>query len=227
MLHCTAKYFGDSPPPSAQEYYHRVRGNISMSFETTVIGIVITPRTFGARVKLSPEQLRLWGGDDEKSMGKSPKNEKLLTSQKNDEDEGEALSALTVAMAHTSIQNRTEVTDKTTPAPVKKRSPRYFPNCQASLVNSSSDVAVDPDFHPVSGAGRKAHMTLGVAPGESAVTTGFDLLEVVELESQSGEWPTYEGSRGWLRNYGEGRWVLYMKNKITVGSLFSTVYNFP
>ncbi|XP_034251028.1 2',3'-cyclic-nucleotide 3'-phosphodiesterase-like isoform X2 [Thrips palmi] len=222
MLHCTAKYFGSSPDESSKEYFREVKGNITMNFETTVIGIVFTPRTFGARLKLSQEQLKLWGGDDD---GKA----KMKTVLKNEiarSNEDDRVSSLNSAMAHHSIQcdsNNLATTDSK--LPMKKKSARYFPNSQASLVYLTTKSEEDPDFHPVSGRGSRAHMTLGIAPGESAVTTGYDLLEVVKLEEEEKDWPTYPTTRGWLRDYGENRWVLYMKNKITVETLFAGVYS--
>ena len=41
------------------------------------------------------------------------------------------------------------------------------------------------DFSPVSGKGRRAHITLGTAKGVSPVQTGFDLLEAVSFEQNA------------------------------------------
>lgn len=226
MLHCTAKYFGKTPPSPAIEYFQEVKKSITMAFETTVIGLVFTPRTFGARLKLSPNQLELWGGDDEqKQVTRESFNSSTegTSPNKSSQKESDSITSLNSAMTQKLVLNESE---KDFEAPIKKKSPRYFPNCQASLVYPTENLSEDPDFQPVTGPGRKAHMTLGIAPGQSAVTTGYDLLEIVELEKMQKEWKTYEVSRGWLRDYGENRWVLYMKNKITVNSLFSGVYNF-
>lgn len=220
MLHCTAKYFGSTPDESAKKYFNEVKGNITMSFETTVIGIVITPRTFGARLKLSQAQLKLWDQDDDGT----PKTKRKL--KKGNSGSNEKLNQTTSAMAQLSTQCNTDKNTSICPSPTKKKSARYFPNSQASLVYSTNKSEDEPDFHPVSGRGSRAHMTLGIAPGESAVTTGYDLLEVVKLEEEEkDDWPTYPTTRGWLRDYGEHRWVLYMNNKITVESLFAGVYS--
>lgn len=223
MLHCTAKYFGSSPDESAQAYFRDVKGNITMSFETTVIGIVFTPRTFGARLKLSQKQLELWGGDDDE---KAKVKTTLKTENASSNDEYDQISSLNSAMAQHSLQCDLNDLATTDAKPqMKKKSARYFPNSQASLVYLTQKSEDEPDFHPVSGRGSRAHMTLGIAPGESAVTTGYDLLEVVKLEEEEKKWPTHPTSRGWLRDYGESRWVLYMNNKITVESLFAGVYS--
>ncbi|KAK3913843.1 2',3'-cyclic-nucleotide 3'-phosphodiesterase [Frankliniella fusca] len=227
MLHCTAKYFGANPPPSSEKYFTVVKENITMAFETTVIGLVFTPRTFGARLKLSSEQLKLWGGDDTTNSFREIKPSSIKENGSNQSLQQDSMSSLSSAMAEKLVLNDSERSIvPPCPSTTKEKSPRYFPNCQASLVYPTENASDDPDFHPVSGEGRKAHMTLGIAPGESAVTTGYDLLEIVELEKQVKDWKTYEVSRGWLRDYGENRWVLYMKNKITVNSLFAGVYNF-
>lgn len=223
MLHCTAKYFGSSPDDLAKEYFKEVKGNITMSYETTVIGIVFTPRTFGARLKLSEKQLKLWGGDDDKkpNIKTTVKRDSISSNEEHDQT-----SSLNLAMSQHSIQgDSNDLITEGKNCVLKKKSARYFPNSQASLVYLTTKSDDEPDFHPVSGRGSRAHMTLGIAPGESAVTTGYDLLEVVELEEEKKDWPTYSTARGWLRDYGENRWVLYMKNKITVDSLFAGVYN--
>lgn len=242
MLHCTANYFGDCPSPALKEYFGRIKENITMNFENTVIGLVITPRTFGVRLKLSSEQLLLWGGDDNEKKAKDLsiiKERKAADSFRIEsfEDGRDSVSSLSSALASQLIENAPEEAERslnttalgnTKSTVLRKKSSRYFPNCQASLVCLSSKPNVgEPDFHPVTGPGRKAHMTIGVAPGESAVTTGYDLLEIVDLEEQGREWPTYSTPRGWLRDYGEGRWVLYMNNKIFVDSMFAGVYVLP
>ncbi|KAJ1529849.1 hypothetical protein ONE63_006586 [Megalurothrips usitatus] len=223
MLHCTAKYFGDAPTDLDKKFFNDVKGNITMSYETTVIGLFFTPRTFGARLRLSSEQLKLWGGDNENKKAVLKENKEVGHSPSKDHSHGSASGA--------SIQSKDSEYSDANSSVAKfqtkhMKSARYFPNCQASLAYLTANASDEPDFQPVTGPGRKAHMTLGVAPGVSAVTTGYDLLDIVELEAERKDWPTYPCSRGWLRDYGEGRWVLYMRNSITVDGLFAGVYNF-
>jgi len=67
------------------------------------------------------------------------------------------------------------------------------------------------NFQPTSGKGSRAHLTLGCAPNVSAVTTGWDLVDLIKLETaNSSSVQTYDlPDGGWLRNYGDGQWVIY------------------
>lgn len=84
-------------------------------------------------------------------------------------------------------------------------------------------------FHPTSGRGSRAHLTLACAPNVKPVTTGFDLIRAVRCEqhalvydSQKPETYTVDG--GILRNYGNGVWVVYPQSEVFVSSLFSAFY---
>nr|CAD7455020.1 unnamed protein product [Timema tahoe] len=124
MLHCTAKFCLGGKVPGSSEYASKeeVVDSCGRSYPLQIVGLLMTPRTFGARVKLEKEQLTLWG---------------------------------------------------------------------TSLASSGQ---FEPSFHPTSGTGSKAHVTLGCAEGVEAVTTGLDLEEIVACESEpdiGGSCPTY------------------------------------
>lgn len=84
-------------------------------------------------------------------------------------------------------------------------------------------------FHPTSGKGSRAHLTLACAPDIKPVTTGFDLIRAVRAEqyalncdNQEPAMYTIEG--GILRNYGNGIWVVYPQCEVFVSSLFSAFH---
>ncbi|XP_068192445.1 2',3'-cyclic-nucleotide 3'-phosphodiesterase [Antennarius striatus] len=73
--------------------------------------------------------------------------------------------------------------------------------------------------------GSRAHVTLGCADGVEPVQTGLDLLEILALqqEGQQGEL-VEEMGLGSLAYYGEGRWLLSLREPICAPACFSSFY---
>lgn len=73
--------------------------------------------------------------------------------------------------------------------------------------------------------GSRAHVTLGCAEGVEPVQTGLDLLEILALqqEGQQGEL-IEEMELGSLTYYGEGRWLLALREPICAPACFSSGY---
>ncbi|XP_017309115.1 2',3'-cyclic-nucleotide 3'-phosphodiesterase [Ictalurus punctatus] len=61
-LHCTTQFCDYGKAEGAKEYAELqvVKNSIDTQTELSVVGLIVTPRTFGARVSLTPEQLSLW-----------------------------------------------------------------------------------------------------------------------------------------------------------------------
>ncbi|XP_046463777.1 2',3'-cyclic-nucleotide 3'-phosphodiesterase-like isoform X2 [Daphnia pulex] len=187
VLHCTAMYNGVSPNyvPGAQEYSEKqvVKENLNQVSTLHSIGWILTPRTFGARIKLTKNQLLVWNQNDTEG---NPKEAKVNT--------------------------------KTFITPIT-----YGQNLRAYKENSTDqDPDVMGNFQPTSGNGSKAHLTLGCSPGVGAVTTGYDLVDLIRLEGINGsEVKTYDIPKGgWLRNYGNGQWVFYPTKQFLLESTF-------
>ncbi|XP_077590220.1 2',3'-cyclic-nucleotide 3'-phosphodiesterase [Stigmatopora nigra] len=70
-------------------------------------------------------------------------------------------------------------------------------------------------------AGSRAHVTLGCAAGVEAVQTGLDLLEILVLPQVE---PITDWELGSLRFYGEGRWMLELKEPLCLPACFSSSY---
>ncbi|TNM96969.1 hypothetical protein fugu_015125 [Takifugu bimaculatus] len=73
--------------------------------------------------------------------------------------------------------------------------------------------------------GSRAHVTLGCAEGVEPVQTGLDLLEILAVQQggQKGEL-VEEMELGSLSYYGEGRWLLSLREPIRTPACFSSVY---
>ncbi|XP_074512275.1 2',3'-cyclic-nucleotide 3'-phosphodiesterase [Sebastes fasciatus] len=149
-LHCTTKYCDYGKAEGAKEYAQNpaVKDFYGSVFELSLSALFVTPRTVGARVSLTEEQLLLWPADAEKEAG------------------------------------------------------------SASL--------------PL---GSRAHVTLGCAEGVQPVQTGVDLLQILALqqEGQQGEL-IEEMELGSLTYYGEGRWLLSLREPICSPACFSSIY---
>lgn len=118
-------------------------------FDLSLIALFITPRTVGARVSLTEEQLRLWPADGEKEV--------------------------------------------------------------ESVVPEAASLP----------PGSRAHVTLGCAEGVESVQAGVDLLQILALQQAE---VVKEMELGSLRYYGEGRWMLDLKEPIGARSCFSSFY---
>lgn len=70
-FHCTAFYAGTGKSQTAKQYFKKkvVQKSMGKYFPLKIIGIVVTPRTLGARVELNGEQLELWQKDDKEATG--------------------------------------------------------------------------------------------------------------------------------------------------------------
>ena len=158
--------------------YHEwpmVKRSLGKSYSLDVIGFVITPRTIGARLRLSDRQKRLWNKDDKERMKES------------------------VATATESIKTLSVSATK------KKRSPSQF--------------------QPTSGKGSRAHLTIGFAKDFSAVQTGLDLVEIINLEAKNSQNNSfYDLNEAKARLYGDGQCVVYLNEPIKVSALFTGHY---
>ncbi|XP_060757979.1 2',3'-cyclic-nucleotide 3'-phosphodiesterase [Neoarius graeffei] len=62
LLHCTTQFCDYGKAEGAKEYAEQqvVKDSCGKATELSVVGLLVTPRVFGARVSLTPEQLPLW-----------------------------------------------------------------------------------------------------------------------------------------------------------------------
>ncbi|KAK4297821.1 hypothetical protein Pmani_029793 [Petrolisthes manimaculis] len=212
ILHCTANFTARGKDESSREYINNpiVKSAMGKCFPLHVIGFIITPRTFGVRLRLTVNQLDLWGQDDTETVPSiishphEPKKHKRNepTEKKTDKENDIRHSLFSTTPLHSS--------------------------CTVTITQLNSLSQAD-QFHPTSGKGSRAHITMGCAPGVKPVTTGFDLIDIVrrEKEAQSSltdVLETFTLPGGTLRNYGEGSWALYLDKELQISSLFSAYY---
>lgn len=179
-------------------------------FPLYVIGFTLTPRTFGARLRLTENQLDLWGQDDTEtnpSIISHPHQPKKHSDKRTKEKEAGKENDLRHSLFNQVPQEL----------------------CKDTLTCEEKCLSQADQFHPTSGKGSRAHITIGCAPGVKPVTTGYDLVNIVrrEKEAQSSltdVTETFSMSGGTLRNYGDGMWALYLDKEIKVSSLFSAYY---
>ncbi|XP_019752959.1 2',3'-cyclic-nucleotide 3'-phosphodiesterase [Hippocampus comes] len=150
-LHCTTKFCDYGKAEGAKEYAEKpeVSELYGSVFDLAVSALFVTPRTFGARVSLTDEQLVLWPADAEKEA--------------------------------------------------------------ESSVPGAGSLPL----------GSRAHITLGCADGVEPVQTGLDLLEILVLPEVE---PVTDLELGSLRFYGEGRWMLELKEPMCAAACFSSFY---
>lgn len=67
-LHCTTMFCDYGKVEGSQDYaaLQDVKESLNSTSDLSVIGLIVTPRTFGARVALATKQLRLWPADADK-----------------------------------------------------------------------------------------------------------------------------------------------------------------
>ncbi|KAM9745739.1 uncharacterized protein cnp isoform 1-T2 [Menidia menidia] len=160
ILHCTTKFCNYGKADGAKEYAQNsdVINSYGSAYELSLTALFVTPRTVGARVSLSEEQLLLWPAEPEK----------------------QAEAAAPAA---------------------------------ASAAAAPAAASLPP--------GSRAHVTLGCAEGVEPVQTGLDLLQILALPQ--GEL-VEEMELGSLTYYGEGRWLLALREPIRAPALFSSFY---
>ncbi|XP_041824351.1 2',3'-cyclic-nucleotide 3'-phosphodiesterase [Melanotaenia boesemani] len=98
---------------------------------------------------------------------------------------------------------------------------------QLQLWPADAEKQVEADV-PATAAmplGSRAHVTLGCVEGVEPVQTGIDLLQILALqqEGQQGE-QVEEMELGSLAYYGEGRWLLSLREPIRAPACFSSFY---
>ncbi|KAK2110830.1 hypothetical protein P7K49_010576 [Saguinus oedipus] len=70
VLHCTTKFCDYGKAPGAEEYAQQdvLKKSYSKAFTLTISALFVTPKTTGARVELSEQQLQLWPNDVDKLL---------------------------------------------------------------------------------------------------------------------------------------------------------------
>lgn len=215
ILHCTAKFCAGARGSKLQEYINKkeVRNGYGKSFTLKIIGFFISTNTFGARVKLSTNQLKLWNMDDNESIrtASDASSDFILNSM-------QRMSWRDKQSAPKSPLNNHQLLNS---------SLLNFDKSDCSCIPTLRIVGqtCDDTFMPCSELGSRAHITLGCAPEVQPRQTGLDLINVVKHEQNaakhSASVPTYNISIGKLRHYSSGLWVIYPDKVNLVETMFT------
>ena len=164
----------------------------------TISGFILTPRTLGARVMLTTEQLSVYHQNDLEPFTVLPppkNNPRRLPPPLQD--------------------------NSTRQSPPSDGHPGDIRPCDPTLRPLANTEAGDM----VGGVrGRRAHITLATAPGVMAVQTGLDQLDTLLAVSRGQVRGHQLGGGGELRGAGQGRWVIALDTPLTVKTVFTGGY---
>ncbi|KAG0724170.1 2',3'-cyclic-nucleotide 3'-phosphodiesterase [Chionoecetes opilio] len=154
VLHATACITKKGKAKNAKEYMAKeaVKNSLGKVFPLHIIGFVMTPRTFGVRLRLEEEALEVWGMDDHETEAEDTlKTTSGKESQKTEKTgQQSAGGGERVSIGDTSLRS----------------------SCHTTLRTGESQLH-SARFHPTAGKGCRAHLTLGCAPQVQAKITGY------------------------------------------------------
>lgn len=198
LLHCTANYCGTEEHPGDRDYAKRkdVAAACGRAYALTVIGFVITPRTFGARVLLDKNALSLWNQDDNEPMPPTPPpcnvEESILSKL-----EQLSISRPLTPCTATLHWNREDFTGSKDPfRPTQGRGSRAHLTLGCSSKNKAVQTGLDL----------------------------IDVIQCEQKLGNRHPETSFHVHQGTARCLGEGRWVIYLKKAITVQSIFTGYY---
>lgn len=174
FFHITTFYCGTD---DCSNYSRRVNPYLNQTFETHLVGLFFTPRTYGVRVNLTSLQKDIFD-----------------INESNDD--------------------------------MSRIFKKSMEPCDTQMLNGIKFCPQnDTNFQPTD---TRAHITLGCAPNVSAVTTGLDLIEILELELIPSQFcALMQIEQGNLIQMGENCdiFVIYLKEKMVANSTFEVYYN--
>ncbi|KAJ8044164.1 2',3'-cyclic-nucleotide 3'-phosphodiesterase [Holothuria leucospilota] len=74
LLHCTAFFTNFKQMKETEDYNNHHRQDITRAFKMQIIGFLVTPRTFGVRLKLGDKELQLWHDDIQVAQEVTPQD---------------------------------------------------------------------------------------------------------------------------------------------------------
>ena len=162
-----------------------------------IIGYFFTKETVGCRVQLDCDQLEFY--DQKEKLNSSDMKRQYGPTPK-----------------PTETKNKDDFKESVT---IEEE----FPAKEKSE-NSEKDIRFQPIV--ASEKGCRAHLTLATAPGAKPVNAGIDLMEIVQAEEKKLEKYSYDipHTEDVLKHYSENLWVVYLKDAISVKSIFTGYY---
>ena len=222
ILHCTSCYLGRNQRQQHQELQEQKKEEgkeerakevcgraAGRAFLLTVVGFFLTPRTWGARVCLSKEQMELWI-EDKVTKTSSPGSSAPATHSRDHH------SKLGKTFKERTPSNKDEREEEEVDLEGGLEA------CQTTMVVQSQVDAEGSRWGRK--PGRRAHLTLGCAEGVRPVQAGKDLENILdELDLEADEKTGAEVDEGRLY-IAEDAIYLELNQPVTFTSLFTGGY---
>ncbi|CAF0742086.1 unnamed protein product [Didymodactylos carnosus] len=235
LLHCTVKFIG-KPTDQSRRQYTDYAGNVRVSHllgklcSAYIVSFIITPRTLGARL-IFPERhtWSIWDMNDDEAFDKNNGSQgdqkgcemcSSLMVRSFTEDEEQQVDIIDVEENfeehERGLQSTSAISDK--------------PLCQrCSIRYEQARYHQSTILHPTCGFMSRAHFTVGVAPGSSAVQTGQDLLSIIQKESDLQKSCVAlcdnKLNQTVMKYMGNGECAVYLKEPILVQTIFSGAFH--
>ncbi|XP_071848840.1 2',3'-cyclic-nucleotide 3'-phosphodiesterase-like isoform X2 [Apostichopus japonicus] len=205
LLHCTGYFTNFKPTEEATKYHRQHAESFGKAFDMKVIGYIITPRTFGVRLELNDEELKLWHEDDRDQLD-------VLRDQLDEEDRAQLDEE---DRAQLDEEDRGQLAEED--------------RAQLAEGSRKGDLEWEPSkFSPTNGPGSRAHLTLAVREKVHPLQTGLDLKEIIKKEVEDQKTGkdrlTINLECGVARCYGNGSWAVYLNKSQEYQALFSSMY---
>ncbi|XP_076441143.1 2',3'-cyclic-nucleotide 3'-phosphodiesterase-like [Babylonia areolata] len=219
MVHCTAKFCGGGRAVGAKAYHAspRVQSSVGQCFLLQIHSICFSPRTVGARVLLTDQQLPLFDKPEEKDWDGA-------------QCYSPASSGAGASRAPAKRKSSSPPSDKR----AKKKTARSTreENGEAAASVSWSSAPVTTEMRPTRTKplakkyGRSAHITIGCAQGVQNRETNFDVLRLCDMEAGApatdADFVPVRG--GEARYFGDGVCCVYFHPPLYVRTLYSGFY---
>ena len=218
MLHITACFTSEGKMPWSYKYAlsERVEAEMGNVSDINIIGWFITPRTFGARLRLSPRQQWLWGKNDRRVSRSSEKFDlayELIGERSKQPDKEDVVDNFNELALSDSLKTLEKDTCNAAPKTFTAQAIGDFSyGLGRSFIKPSFDI------------GSTAHITTGCRGEFRPVQAGNDLYDLITCELSQTSVSEHIIVKSLLRHYGEGRWVMYLKEPIVVPGIFSGCY---
>ena len=235
VVHCTAKFCGGGRAEGAKTYHAQqiVQDSVGRAFMLEISSVCFSPRTVGARVTLSKDQLPLVDKPEERDWdGKQSRSAAA----------GDSGGAWRAAAIPREKERSPGERSGSSPAPSGKhakggkKKPAKPKQDNAGVCGGSENRPSSPpskrDLEPAftkpvaKGRGRSTHITLGCAQGFGSRETNFDMLRLCDMEASSAatdaDFVRVTGGRA--RYFGDGVCCVYFAPPLRVSTLYSGFY---
>lgn len=205
VLHATAFVAKKGKAKNAKEYMAKdvVQDSMGKTFPLHIIGFVLTPRTYGVRLRLGEEALELWGMDDHEvelgDTGSAP-----AAGQQPAKDQ--------VSLGDTNLKRGSCRSTLRTGESQLHRS-RFHPTSDRGS-----------RAHLTLGCAPQVHAKVTGFDLMKVVFFEQKVVKKEDPEESSEMFESFSIPEGELRTYGDSIWVIYPEKEILVSSLFSAFY---